>query len=604
MWAQFFMFFWITMALHGELAKDRPSPRHLTLFFLCMSIGGMLGGVFNAIFAPIVFKGVYEYPLAIIAACLVRPNFSSQGWIDSLILRNNANLRESATQSSDNFLRSMGRKPEGEPFLFAYALDVAIGLAIAIFTYFVVTNSWSVIRPFAETLRFIGVPDTWIFDPRSNSLARHTILMGTYILPVIACVIVMPRSLRYAFGVGTMLYLGAIKEERAGLLDADRSYFGVLRVSQDHVDLLDSEARRKGKYVEAEPLRNDKRIDLGDLTYNYLMHGSTYHGRNYQAPELSRLATTYYHRYGPVGAITEKYNWFPGPQNTYWADLRGPASMIGLGATQLAGLPVSELVNCWSEPPTATVGLGTGTMASYNRWLSHMAYYEIDDKIRDMNRPPVNAEGRPVRDPYFQYVKEAGERGAFVEIIMGDARQSLEREDKRWAVWKDDPKAVATSPTPKRQKYYRYLNLDAFSSDAIPVHLITKEAIKLYMDKLTDDGVLMVHTSNRHMELPLPVADICRDLGLDAYIGKDEGGIDESRGDVRKMDPSRAYSMGHFGSEYVMVARKGVLDKQKLENAVKRWDGKTTSKVNWTKAPALGREVWTDHYQNIRSILR
>jgi hypothetical protein len=599
MWAQFLMFFWVTMALHGELAKDRPAPRHLTLFFLCMSIGGMLGGVFNAIFAPIVFKGVYEYPLAIIAACLVRPNFSSSGWLDGLFLRNNANLRESAMQSSDNFLRSIGRKPTGEPFLFSYALDVAIGLGIAIITYLFVTYRWSV-SPFLQTLEFLGFN---IADPETRRPYSQLVLFGVYIVPIIACVIVMPRSLRYAFGVGMMLYLGAIHEEREGVLKADRSYFGVLRVSQDKVDLVYSEAARGGSYIEGELLKKDPNINLRDLSYNYLMHGSTYHGRNYQQPELSRLATTYYHRYGPVGAITEKYNWFPGPQNTYWADLRGPSTMIGLGAVPMGGLPLTQIVNCWSEPPTATVGLGTGTMASYTRWLSHMAYYEIDEKIRDMNRPPLGPEGQPVREPYFLYVKDAGDRGANIEIIMGDARQSLQNENKRLETWSADPKR--STPYPKRENYYKYLNLDAFSSDAIPVHLITKEAIALYMSKLADDGVLMVHTSNRHMRLPLPVADICNALKLDAYLAHDNGGIDEAeRGRGGKMDPRRAYSMGHFSSEYVMVARKGVLDKAKLDSAVKRLDGKITTIVEWKKLPAPGNEVWTDHYQNIRSILR
>src|SRR5262249_48935941 len=101
MYAQFFLFFWITMALHGELAKDRPAARHLTLFFLCMSIGGMLGGVFNAIFALIVFKGVYEYPIALIAACLVAPSMLPAGLLDNWLLSSNPKLRESSVQSSD-----------------------------------------------------------------------------------------------------------------------------------------------------------------------------------------------------------------------------------------------------------------------------------------------------------------------------------------------------------------------------------------------------------------------------------------------------------------------------------------------------------------------
>src|SRR5438067_11990181 len=64
---------------------------------------------------------------------------------------------------------------------------------------------------------------------------------------------------------------------------------------------------------------------------------------------------------------------------------------------------------------------------------------------------------------------------------------------------------------PKRESYYRAMEVDAFSSDAIPVHLITQEAIEMYMDKLTPNGVLMVHTSNRHVNLVQPVLKICEE---------------------------------------------------------------------------------------------
>src|SRR5262249_32909020 len=149
-----------------------------------------------------------------------------------------------------------------------------------------------------------------------------------------------------------------------------------------------------------------------------LMHGTTHHGLNYQEPRgLSRLATTYYHRKGPTGIIMEKLNWFPGPQNTYWADNRMPASLVGMGAASLgvSTLPLAQLVDVWSEPPYATIGLGTGTMGSYGRPFQHVVFYEIDDKIRNFHLPP---EGRK---PYYNYLQDAMARGSNVEVIMGDA---------------------------------------------------------------------------------------------------------------------------------------------------------------------------------------
>jgi hypothetical protein len=58
---------------HARLAADRPAPRHLTEFYVWVALGGVLGGVFNALLAPVVFPGLVEYPLAIVAACLLRP---------------------------------------------------------------------------------------------------------------------------------------------------------------------------------------------------------------------------------------------------------------------------------------------------------------------------------------------------------------------------------------------------------------------------------------------------------------------------------------------------------------------------------------------------
>lgn len=66
-------FFFGAMVCHGELARDRPDRRHLTAFYLHLSIGGALGGLFNALIAPLLFRGLVEYPLAIILACLCRP---------------------------------------------------------------------------------------------------------------------------------------------------------------------------------------------------------------------------------------------------------------------------------------------------------------------------------------------------------------------------------------------------------------------------------------------------------------------------------------------------------------------------------------------------
>src|SRR5262249_12653303 len=78
-------FFLTALVCHGELARDRPSTKHLTEFYLLMSVGGAVGGVFNGLIAPLLFPGNWEYPLALIAACLVRPTMRQSGWVDDLV---------------------------------------------------------------------------------------------------------------------------------------------------------------------------------------------------------------------------------------------------------------------------------------------------------------------------------------------------------------------------------------------------------------------------------------------------------------------------------------------------------------------------------------
>jgi hypothetical protein len=260
----------------------------------------------------------------------------------------------------------------------------------------------------------------------------------------------------------------------------------------------------------------------------------------------------------------------PGAQNDFTADFCTPVSMLGqtMGSLGLGMCPLPVLVDAWSEPPFATIGLGTGTMISYARPFQHMTYYEIDNVIRGFNLPE-EADGRGVKQAHFTYLQNAIRRGVNLEVIMGDARQSLqpEREPYNFAnsfVFRGDfskPKLDQEYPYADamynydlnekirsadwksevyntRDGYYKAINVDAFSSDAIPLHLCTLQAIKIYMSKLRDDGVLCMHTSNRHMDLVRPVSRIALELGLSVRVGKDS---DKGR------------FMGLFSSEYVMI---------------------------------------------------
>ncbi len=679
-WITFLMmvsFFATALMCHGELARDRPSTKYLTEFYLLMSLGGMLGGVFNGLVAPVLFVGVVEFPLAIVLASLVRPNQTDQGWLDGVLHNALPDMRTGFRNWSASLAKGglvafltilimvgaglalmgflVGAMLDLSPFMqfvlyglaivgmtgvaairfapnhaLSIALDVLLALVVLCVSYFlrVQTARWGWLSDevaengLMRILKAVGLPVSWAVADRGPGIAYLAIVFW---IPLLIAVFFSMRNWRFGLTIGAILMTNLVWVEdrrrvafaadpaaetdpQAGLVHADRSYFGVLRVHQDVKHFFPAFIRNLEQITNTKvnikslpvPTRDGKQEEVYPVPNTYLMHGTTHHGLNYQAPQLlRRLATTYYHRKGPTGVIMERLNWCPGPQNTYWADNRMPAGLVGLGAAPLGStLPLEQLVQAWSEPPYATIGLGTGTMASYGRLFQHVVFYEIDDKIRNFSLPP------DMRRPYFNYLQDALKRGVNLEVIMGDARTSLQEElqlkddifphrrqaAKSWGL-KESDVSQFSGMFPGRERYYRVIEVDAFSSDAIPIHLITKEAIKLYFDKLDEHGVVCVHTSNRHVDLVQPVVDIAVELGLKWRVGKDSG----------RRQPSE---LGLFGSEYVMLSRHAE-DLPAVgggEAGLLWYETRVPNQVE--SAIPAGNRVWTDDYSNIVGIIR
>jgi hypothetical protein len=528
-------FFLTTMVCHGELAKDRPSTKYLTEFYLWMSVGGMLGGMFNALVAPLLFVYVWEFPLAIFAGCMIRPTLKEGGWADTMF----ASLFAKPAPGSAHPRRpghAVHHKHVEETPQLHYTMDIVLAGAVLVLGAFLI---------------FVGRDQygTPMLGQMLNNPTGGIVL--SFAIPLAIACFYWGRPLRFGLAVGAVLLLQGMYESRGEqTIYADRSYFGILRVIQG-------------------------RNEMG--TYTKLMHATTDHGMNFRLPaekkdwgnpdkDFSRLATTYYHRKGPAGIVMEKFNWFPGPENTYWADARMPTSIAGLG-----GDPMSQLVNLWSEPPYATIGLGTGTMASYCRPYQHMHFYEIDNHIKRLSEVVEAPDGRPC----FTYVHDARARGGLVSILMGDARLKMAQP------YVDEKGAQGGGP----EDFYHMMVVDAFSSDAIPVHLITKEAIKMYFKHLTEKGILCVHTSNRHVDLVPVVADVADSLGFASLRGHDN---------------SEEKDRGHYTSEWVMVARKAdyLVGLHAPEGYNDRGD------PYWKEPVVTGRHVWTDDFSNLMGVYR
>jgi hypothetical protein len=249
--------------------------------------------------------------------------------------------------------------------------------------------------------------------------------------------------------------------------------------------------------------------------YIVLAHGTTLHGLQATKGPERSEPLSYYHRQGPFGQA-------------------------------LAGLPRSpNAADAVNADRVAVIGLGVGTLAAYAQPAQHWTFYEIDPAVERIARDTS----------YFTYLQNCGDR---CRVIIGDARLSLARapEDR-----------------------YGLLVLDAFNSDAIPVHLLTSEALALYLAHLRPGGAILFHISNSHLALAPVVARLAQRHRLVAFAEVDR----------RKPDwpESRAESL------WVAMARR----REDL--------GAMSTDARWTPLLAsAGFPLWTDNFSNILSVLQ
>jgi hypothetical protein len=216
---------------------------------------------------------------------------------------------------------------------------------------------------------------------------------------------------------------------------------------------------------------------------------------------------------------------------------RQPTGYYGVGSG------VGRLLRALADRPieVGAIGLGAGTIAAYGKPGDRYRFYEIDDAI-------VAAAHRQ-----FSFVEDSP---ATVEVALGDGRLLLQSESER---------------------RYDVLVIDAFNGDSIPVHLLTREAVALYRDRLKPGGLIALHISNSHLDLRLVVARIAADLGLQmAWIS--DGGIPG--------DESIAVS------DWILLERdRSVLDLPPIREAT-------------TPLPPLaGGRTWTDDYSNVPQVM-
>ncbi len=257
--------------------------------------------------------------------------------------------------------------------------------------------------------------------------------------------------------------------------------------------------------------------DRDDDGYTELRHGYTVHGRQSQVPARHGEPLAYYHRESPIGQVF----------------------------TALASQTTPRTV--------AVIGLGTGTLAAYARAGDTMTFYEIDPLVAALADDPR----------YFSYLSDARKRGATLRLALGDGRIQLAADRLR-----------------QPALHYDLIVLDAFTSDAIPMHLLTREALQIYLEALSPGGILALHISNRHLHLDRVVAGLAADAGLQGRLLQRDAAV---------------LSQGGTPSTWSLLARNSA-DLSGL--AIQpRWQA---AKLD----PGSATTVWQDDFYELLSVLK
>lgn len=210
--------------------------------------------------------------------------------------------------------------------------------------------------------------------------------------------------------------------------------------------------------------------------------------------------------------------------------------------------PLGQLFNALDgrAKSVAVIGLGAGGASVYGRAGEAWTFYEIDEAVARIAENPR----------YFTYLRDAK---ADIRVVLGDGRLKLAEEP---------------------DGSFDLFVLDAFSSDSVPMHLLTREAVELYLRKLSPDGLMAFHISNRYLDLQPVVSGSARSLGLP--------GLSQAYA----VTPGAARE-GAKSSIWVLVARNAAALGTLVEDP--RWKPLDTGP---------GQPVWTDEFSNILSVIR
>jgi hypothetical protein len=551
------------MACHGELVRSRPDPEYLTRFFMFVSAGGALGGLFVAIFATQFFLGYWEYHIGLVACVLltILAWCSKRVWLNKLVpafwiwviaaggqaaaIGNFVYMPLIAlTESSDRGLAFGG-------YLLLHLLGLILTAAlerrvrivgwvwIGIATLQIVCLGFFLRLYFPQFMTqqiylavalgialptLFGLAVLWFIERRVDR-SQQMILRALLILSISICLIAfwyfksLERwqiiSLASASG-GALLVETIVSRIRSTGSKSWGIWFWIPAGA-----LLVLLSLRLIAVVEEDGngIAQVSRNFYGVLQVNYeevyddfggpsggrykLTHGQIIHGFQFTDDDWRHEPTSYYGRESGVGlAIRMSMRQMkPGDQHP----LR-----VGV------------------------VGLGTGSIAAYGKAGDTYRFYEINPDVQALS------------DKYFTYLKDSP---AETHVVLGDARITMERE-----------------LVSNQSQQFDVLAIDAFSSDAIPVHLLTTECSEVYRQHLRPGGILAVHISNRFLDLNPIARGLADHLGWNAF----------------RIDSEEDETIGVYAATWILLTdSEAIAEDKELARLHSPWDA-SDPKIQWT----------------------
>jgi hypothetical protein len=436
------------MVCHGELVRLKPHKRDLTTFYLMLSAGGALGGIFSVVFAPLLFREFVDFRFAA-WTCLVLMTIS-------------------LTRDRQSWL---------------YQRTLLTGYAIVAAAAILPLVAGTVAQPGTYAVVAIAVVAAIVLFTRRKNPPPWMVRPGIF----------TKGAMVAAVAVLAIVYVQTIAIATRNALWILRNFYGVLRVI-------------------GEQAPDDTWVS------HKLMNGQIEHGKQFfssRYPQLHYYPTGYYGTDSGIGLVMMN-----DPRRTQARD---------------------------SSMRVGVVGLGVGAMAAWGRPGDSFRFYEIN---------PADIEVATSPEGYFTFLHDSS---AKVKIIPGDARLSMERE-------------LAAG----RSQQFDVLVVDAFNGDTIPTHLLTLEAMQLYLRELKPDGILAVHISNLNFDLRPVLAEHSRTLNLRyGFVHVDEK------------------DMVNWSSDWVLLARGDTVL------------GKPAIAAHLESRAHLRRiRPWTDDYSNLFQLLK